>query len=653
MLKTMRDSFHHLKWTLFAVIIVFILGFVYFSGTNTGSPDDVSSQVVVKMGGDSISAAQFDRRYRAELDRQQAQYQGKLSPELIRALDMPRQVLDSMIDRVLRLEAARRLNLKVGDEEVAAAVIGFPELQENGHFIGAEKYERFLRANGLTPERFEEDVREGLLLQKYSTLVKASVLVPEKDLQREFSNRNDKASIEYIKIPAGKLETTAPATDVELKTYLEKHKDRYQTAVQRRAKYLVVEPGKVRAQVKIPDPELKADYDRRRGSFQMPEQVAASHILIKVDPEKGPAADAEAKQKAEAIFARASKGEDFAKLANENTEDPSGKGSGGQLPPFGRGQMVPEFEQAAFEMKPGEIRGPIKTQFGYHVIKVLSKLPAHIRPFEEARGQILAELSEARSKAETDRLARELADKVKRLKNPSDDDLRKLQSDMVTYNETPWVAKGDPVPGIGANARFSDELWSLKLGQISTAPISTTRGPVFVKPTEERPAGVPPLDEIKARVMTDFQADRRDQEAIAKLQPVVGELSSGKTLAAVAAQYETEVKTTPDFGPGGPIPENGHAPELSAAVFKTEKGQAGPPAPVPGGFVLFRVVNRTGADPKAFDTQKQEILDTLQAREADRLLRAELQRMRADRKIQINEEVLKSFLPEQTAPRRG
>ena len=652
MLKTMRDSFHHLKWTLFAVIIVFILGFVYFSGTNTGS-SDVSGQVVARIGGNSISAAEFDRRYRSELDRQQAQYQGKLSPELIRALDMPRQVLDSMIDRVLRLEAARRLSLKVSDEEVAAAVIAFPELQENGHFIGNEKYERFLRANGYTPERFEEDVREGLLLQKYSTLVKASVLVPDKDLQREFSNRNDKASIEYVKIPAAKLETVAPASDADLKSYLEKHRDRYQTAAQRRTKYLVVDRGRVHAQIKIPDPELKADYDRRSASFQMPEQVAASHILIKVDPDKGPAADAAARQKADALFARASKGEDFAKLANENTEDPSGKGNGGQLPPFGRGQMVPEFEQAAFDMKPGEIRGPIKTQFGYHIIKVLSKLPAHIRSFEEVKGQILAELSETRAQAETDRLARELADKIKQVKNPSDDELRKLQSDVVTYNETPWAAKGDPIPGIGANARFSDEAWSLKLGQISTTPITTTRGPAFVKPTEERPAGVPPLDEIKARVTTDFQADRRDREAIAKLQPVVQELSSGTTLAAVAARYETEVKTTPDFSPGGPIPEIGNAPELSAAIFQTGKGQVGPPVPAAGGFVLFRVVNRVSADSKIFETQKPEILETLQAREAERLLRAQLQRMRADRKIQVNEELLKTFLPEQNAPRRG
>src|SRR5262249_5902870 len=175
MLKTMRNSFHHLKWTLFAVIIVFILGFVYFSGSGTGS-GDVTGQVVAKIGGETISASEFDRRYRTELERQQAQYQGKLSPELIRALNIPRHVPDGMIARNLRGEDAKRLSLKVTDEEVARAVTAFPELQENGQFVGSEKYERALRASGYTPERFEEEVREGLLLQKYSSMIKASVL---------------------------------------------------------------------------------------------------------------------------------------------------------------------------------------------------------------------------------------------------------------------------------------------------------------------------------------------------------------------------------------------------------------------------------------------------------------------------------------------
>lgn len=652
MLRTMRNSFHHLKWTLFAVIIVFVLGFVYFTGSGTGT-GDVSGQVVAKIGGDTISAAEFDRRYRSELERQQAQYQGKLSPELIRALNIPRQVLDGMIDRSLRLEAAGRLKLKVTDEEVATAVLSFPELQENGHFVGSEKYERALRASGYTPERFEEEIREGLLLQKYSTLIKASVLVPDKDIQREFSTRNEKASIEYIKIPAAKMETTFSATDKDLQGFLDKHKDRYKTAEQRKIKYLLVDKGRVRAKIKIPDADLKAEYDRRRSSFQMPEQVTASHILIRVDPEKGPAAETEARQKADALFARLRKGEDFAKLANENTEDPSGKGSGGQLGSFGRGQMVPEFEQAAFSMNPGEIKGPIKTQFGFHIIKLASKTPARVKAFEEVKDQLNAELSETRAQAETDRLAREMAEKVKGKKTASDDELRKLQDDVVTFNETPWVAKGDPVPGIGANERFTSEAWAVKVGQISPTPITTSRGTAFVKPTEERPAGVPPFAEIKSRLTMDYQAERRDEEAVTKLTPAAQELASGTPLATLAARYETEVKTTPEFAPGGAVPDIGNAPELSTKVFATAKGQAGPPAAVPGGFVLFRVVNRTTADPKAFDAQKNEIVDTLRAREADRLLRAELTRMRADRKIQVNEELLKTFLPEQGASRRG
>ena len=652
MLKTMRNSFHHLKWTLFAVIIVFILGFVYFSGSGT-STGDVSGQVVAKIGGQSISAQEFDRRYRAELERQQAQYQGKLSPELIRALNIPRQVLDGMIDRNLRLEAARRLSLRVTDEEVAQAVLAFPELQENGHFVGSEKYERALRASGYTPERFEEEVREGLLLQKYSSLIKASVLVPDKDLQKEFSARNDKASIEYVKIPSAKIETTFNATDKDLQAFLDKHKDRYHTAEQRKLKYLLVDKGKVRAKIKIPDADLKADYERRKGSFSVPEQVTASHILVKVDPDKGPAAEAQARQKADALYARIQKGEDFAKLANENTDDPSGKGSGGALGSFSKGQMVPEFDDAVFSMNPGEVKGPIKTQFGFHIIKLTAKTPPHVRTLEEVKDQLSAEMSETRAQAETERLGRELAEKLKTKKTATDDELRKLQDDAVTFNETPWVAKGDPIPGIGANPKFTDEAWTTKIGQLSTTPITTNRGTVFVKPSEERPAGVPPFAEIKARLTMDYQAEKRDEEAITKLTPAAQELSSGTPLATIAARYETEVKTTPEFAPGGSIPDIGSAPDLSTKVFATAKGQAGPPVAVPGGFVLFRVVNKTTADPKTFDTQKNDILDSLRAKEADRLLRAELTRMRADRKIQINEDLLKTFLPEQGAQPRG
>jgi parvulin-like peptidyl-prolyl isomerase len=219
---------------------------------------------------------------------------------------------------------------------------------------------------------------------------------------------------------------------------------------------------------------------------------------------------------------------------------------------------------------------------------------------------------------------------------------------VVTYNTTDWFSRTGPIEGIGPNAAFSTEAWTLKIGDVTSVPIATPRGPVFVRPIAERPTAVQPFDEVKAKVAENWKTERREKDALEKLEPAARELASGTTLAALAARYETEVKTTPDFGPEGPVPDLGAAPRLVEAVFKTPAGQAGSPVPVPSGFVLFRVLTRTDADPATFDTQKVQLADSLRAKEADRLIRSVVAQMRADKKIEVNEEVLNSFLPATT-----
>ena len=652
MLKTMRNSFHHLKWTLFVVIGVFILGFVFWSGS--GTDQNKAGQVVAEVGGERITAVEFDRQYRAQVERYRQMYQGNFSPELERALDLPRNILDSMIERMLRLEAAKRLDLHVADDELAKKIVALPFFQDNGQFIGREKYEKMLRSNNIVPERFEEELREDMLLEKYAGLVKASVVVPDAELAREFSTRNDKATIEYILVPPARLESNAQPTDADLQAYLDKHKDRYRAPVQRKVKYLLVDRARVRAKMTPNEAELRSEYERRKDSFSVPEQVTTAHILIAVKPDGGANADAIARAKAETVAARAKvPGANFAKLANENTDDPSGKTSGGQLPPFSHGQMVPEFEQAAFSMAPGEIRGPVKTQFGYHVIKLVSKTPARTRTFEEARPSLVAETTERQATAEVDRLSRELAEKLKGMRSATDDDLRKLQSDAVTFNTTEWSARGDSVQGIGANQKFADEAWTTPVGKVSATPVTTPRGMVFVKPTEERAAGLPPFAELKARLDSEWRVERRQKDAIAQLEPAAKELSAGTTLAALAGRYGTEVKTTTEFGPGGPVPELGAAPELTAAVFQTARGQAGPAVAVPNGFVLYRVLTRTEGDRGAFEAQKEQLRESIRSREADRLTRAYLQQIRASRKVEVNEQLLASFMRDTAAGRRS
>lgn len=652
MLKTMRNSFHHLKWTLFLVIAVFILGFVFWSGSSTDP--NKAGQIVARVGNERITAAEFDRQYRAQVERYRQMYQGNFSPELERALDLPRNVLDSMIERMLRLESARRLDLHVSDSEVAQKIVTLPFFQENGQFFGREKYEKLLRSNSIQPERFEGELREDMLLEKYSGLVKASVIVPDAELAREFATHNDKATIEYILVPAARLESNAQPSEADLQAYLAKHKDRYRAPVQRKVKYLLIDRARVRSKITPTDAEIRAAYEERKDSFNVPEQVNAAHILVAVKPEGGDNADALAKARADSLAARAkAPGADFAKLANENTDDASGKTTGGKLPPFSHGQMVPEFEQAAFSMAPGEIRGPIKTQFGYHIIKVDSKTPARSRSLEDVRSSLVADLSEKQAAAEVERLSRDLAEKLKGLRSASDDDLRKLQSDAVTYNTTEWSARGDTIPGIGANQKFADEAWTTALGKVSATPVTTARGIVFVRPSEERAAGVPPFAELKAKLESDWKSERREKDALAQLEPAGKELATGTTLAALATRYGTEVKTTTEFGPAGPVPEIGAAPELASAVFRTAQGQAGPPVAVPAGFVLFRVLTRKEGDKVTFEAQKEQLRESIRAREADHLSRSYLQQMRSARNVEVNEELLASFLRNTGGNRRS
>lgn len=653
MLKTMRASFHHLKWTLFVVIIVFVLGFVFFSGGGPSSPGE-DRTVVARIGGQPISSAEFDQQYRSEVNRYGQMYQQTLSPEMLRALNMPHRVLDNMIDQRLLLAAAGDMHLAVTDEELARAIAAFPYFQENGQYAGHEKYEKTLRGAGLTPDRFERDVRDSLLREKYAEYVKASVVVPEADAKREWSNRNEKATIEYVLVPAARLDSKAEPTEADLKAWFEKKRDRYKKPAQRRFKYLLVDKAKVRAKTVVGEDEIKAEYNRRLSSFSMPEQVTAAHILIRVDPSKGPEGEAAAKAKAEKLAQQAkAKGADFAKLAAENTEDPSGKTNGGQLPPFSHGQMVPEFEAAAFTMQPGEVRGPIKTQFGFHIIKLNAKTPARTRTLEEVKPALAGELAEKRAAAEADRLGRELATRAHALRNPSDEEMRKLQTEFVTFNQTEWSSKGEGIQGIGANQATLDEAWKLKVGAVSAVASTTARGPAVLKVWEERPEGVPPFDELKARLAEEWKADRREKDGLAKLEPVAKGLASGTTLASIAKTYETEVHTTAEFSPGGAIPEVGNAPALAAAVFQTPAGQAGPPVTAPGGFVLFRVLTRTPFDQKLYEAQKTEIVEGLRAKESDRLLRAYALQMRAANKIEVNEELLKAMLPETDRSRRG
>lgn len=644
MLKVMRRSFQQLKWVLWLVVIVFVAFIFVDWGMGRVRGDRTSGGEVASVHGEPITSVDFDRQYKQTEDRYRQMYKGNWSPSLAKAMDLPNQVLNGMIERRMLLESAQRSGLRVSDAELAEKIQSMPALQRSGQFVGAAEYANVLASYGLTVEQFERGFREDMMIDRYNALVAASLVVPEERLKSQFEAQNEKAKIEYVLLPSGKLAAAAAAapSEADLKAFYDQNKERFREPERRKLKYLLVEQGKLREKLKPTPAQIQAYYDAHPNEFPVPERVHAAHILVKVAKDAAPAQDAAARKKAEDLVARAKKGEDFGDLARKNSEDPGSKPQGGDLPPFGRGQMVPPFEEAAFSMSPGEIRGPVKSDFGYHVIKLLAKLPAGRQTLVEATPRITTLLTQDQVKSAAERRAASLAKSVG--KSASDEDLRKLADDVVSFDATDWVAAQGQVPGIGYAPGFLKAAFALKKGEVSTQPIPTPRGPAIVKVADVKPPGIADFADARAKVAAELARRKSEQQELAAASPVVAELRGGTALAAIARKYETDVQTPAEFGKGAPVANLGASPALSDAVFKTPAGQYGDPVVLAGkGVVIFRVVSKTDFDPAAFSTQKAKLAETARRQEAQKLIEADLARRRAQEKIVVNDDLLKRY----------
>ena len=644
MLKVMRQSFQHLKWVLWFVVFVFI-AFIFVSWGRGGMGNDKATGDVATIHGEPITAVDFNRQYRQTEDRYRQMYKGNWTPALARAMDLPNQVLNGMIERKMLLEMARRNDLRVSDAELADRIQTMPAFQKNGQFAGPAEYASTLASYGYSVDQFERGMREDMAIEKLNALVAASLVVPDSRLKDQFEAQSEKAKIEYVAIPPARLSTVQPAppTDAELKTFFDANKTLFREPERRKLKYLLVEQSKLREKLKPTPAEIQTYYNAHPDEFPAPERVHAAHILIKVEKDATPAQDAAAKKKADEVFARAKKGEDFASLARQYSEDPGSKAQGGDLPPFARGAMVGAFEQAAFSMQPGEIRGVVKSDYGYHVIKLLGRIPPGRQSLAEATPRITATLSQDQVRSAEARKVQALEKALPR--NPSDEDLRKLADDVVSFDATDWVTPTGMLPGLGYAPNVLKAAFAMKKGEVTRQAVQTPRGSAIVKVTDVKEPGIPDFADAKSKVAAEFTRRRTEEQQIAGARPLLAELRGGATLDAVAKRFQTEVQTPAEFGKGAPVPNLGSSAGLGEAVFKTRAGEFGDPVVVAGkGVVIFRVVSKTDFDPAAFAAQRRKLEDAARQQEAQRLIEAEISRRRPQEKIIVNEDALKRYI---------
>jgi peptidyl-prolyl cis-trans isomerase D len=633
MLDFMRRQQKKLKWVWVILIFIFSVTLItlYIPFDELGMV--TISGDVADVGGETITAKEFQMAYRNYLNN----VRGQLNPEMLRAFRFEQQILDALVTRSVTVAEAKRLGLNVSETEIEQRILQNPAFLEAGNFIGMQRYQNILAQNNTTVDEFESAVRNELLMDKLRSFVTAGVGVSDQEVEKDYRRANEKVKLDYFTIDPVKLESQATVTDQDQSEYYEKNKAKYNVPEKRQAKYIFVETLKLRAQVKETDDELRQYYDQHRSEYQLPERVTAQHILFKTQG-KTPEEVETIREKARGILDRAKKGEDFAALAKQFSEDTSAP-SGGGLGSFTRGQMVPEFDRAAFTLGPGAISDLVQTQFGIHVIKVNEKVEARMRPFEELKEAVRPIVSTRKAEQMAADIAQQIAVELVSTK-----DLAAVaQKHGAELKDTPLMEKGQGIPELGAAAELDQRIFTLTKDEIGTA-IQVDRGHVVPMVTDVQPAHPASFEEARAMVATDVRTEKARELATGKGNQVQELLKSGTDLAATAKAVGAEIKTSELLARGAPLPEYGSLSDFDNEMFTLPVGKPGTPSTIAGKTLAFVVKERQDINPEEMKKTTETVRARLLQPKRDQYFAAYIQEVRktmeASGDVEINEAIV-------------
>lgn len=643
MLKVFRENLKYLNWILWLVIAIFV-AFIFVDWGIGGLGRTNNASYAAKVGDATVSMQEFERTYKQLESQYREVYGERFTPEVAKQMQLPMQALDRLVSRQILLQEAETMDLSVSDEELRRAILGIDAFKtSDGVFVGDEDYAAILRQNGQSVAAFERSVRADLLVRKLTGALEKTVQVPDNEVEKAYRARAERAAMRFIVVPdthaVGGQVSVAPA---ELKAYYDAHRDDFRLADQRLVDYLLVDVPRLQQSIQVSPTDARAYYDAHTADFSQPEQVRARHILLKVDDKR---TAEEAQRQIDALRKRLAAGEDFAAVAAGSSEDPASAQRGGELGFFGRGQMVPEFEQAAFAAQPGELVGPVKSSFGYHLIQVEEKRAGGTRPFEELAPQIENRLRQERAQAEAEAKAKALYAKLAAGPEAGEKELKALadaEPSTLGFATTPAFGRDDLVPGIGRQTAFSSTAFALEQGKLSE-PVKVPRGWAILRLREVRPPRVPEFAEAEAQVRQVVERQKRVERSLAELRAARAAIAGGKTLDAVAQELGVAVQESGEFGENDPIRGLGVVPEVAKEAIAAQAGAIGGPVATPQGAVLFQVTDRKRFDPIEFATQKTALRDSLEQQEFGRLLQALIEKRRAELTVNYNRQLLQQF----------
>ena len=612
-LKYLRDNLKKLSWVLWGVVAVFVF-LVFFEWGGVNDREMGLTDVAATVGDETISMQDFQQTYRSLEDRYRQTFGDQFNRDMAKQFNLPIQALDQLINQRILLMEAESIGLRATDSEVRDAILEYPAFQDvDGNFIGTESYEQLLRANRLNAGEFEDSIRQQVLLGKLSDILAQTAYVSDADVEASYREQAERAQIRFVQLPASQLEDGVTVTDAEVEAYFAENQTNYELGERRVVDYLLVDTVQLRRELEIPEEDLVAFYEANPEDFTREEQVRARHILMRVTPDR-PAEQVE--RELQAIRTQIEGGADFAEMARQHSDDESNAERGGNLGFFGRGRMVKAFEDAAFGAQAGDLVGPVKTDFGYHLIEVQDQRTGGLQPFEQVKASVRSRLIGQRVQEIGEAKIRDVAQRITADQLTTAEQLESLAvEEGLQLKTTEPFGATDNIPGVGRAPDFMAAAFELETGQTSE-PVKLPRGWAVLQLKEIQDPRLPELDEVRTEVQQAVELAAQKTAAVARLQEMRGAIEAGGSFEELAGELSLEIQESNEFGRSGTITGLGTNREVIDAALALDQGQWGGPFESNQGAVLFDVVSRQTFDPAKFEEEKST---TRAAQESERL----------------------------------
>jgi peptidyl-prolyl cis-trans isomerase D len=491
--------------------------------------------------------------------------QQKHYPDMVLPYIMP-QAAQALIQREVLLQEANRLGLQVGDADLRRAMQTGPFAQAifpGGQFIGEDRYADFVSNYFHTSiQDFESQVKKEIEINRLEAMVTGGITVSDQEVRDAYRQQATKIKFDYAVLNAEDLRKQINPTDAELQAFFKQSAARYKDAVPetRKLAYIALNQTDVpNGAPPVTNEQVQQYYQAHQKDFQVPEEVKVRHILIKVDPKADAKTDAAAKQKAEDLLKQIKGGADFAALAKANSDDPGSKDAGGELGMIQRGVTVPAFESAAFSLQPGQISDVVKTQFGYHILKVEEKQTAHLKPLEEVKAQILATLTRQQEADQQARYAQQLATEAAKSGLAKTAEAHHLQ--VVT---TDYIQQSAVLNGLPDAAKMLGLAFSAKPGAAPQVS-GTGEGFAVFQVEDVKPAHAPVFEEYKSQQLPQLLARKTNELA--------DKAHAENSLAQAAKELGATVKTSDLVARTAQVPDIGELATAAADLFDLNVGQ--------------------------------------------------------------------------------